>query len=696
MLALARLDGAVSRFHPEVAARQSSWDSSFAANVVPAADAPSSAVYRERVRQLVASLRDPATTLVEPSRAGWVATSISDGAVLVHPVLTGSDEAGLLRAIRQARTILIDIRGPAVSLPEHALAPLLLNRSSAASGQQSLRYVGLPDTLWNRRDQYFRAWVLRDGEQYEGGEGRDVVFLVDSHTVLPPLALALRNAGQGAIVGVATSRVSAAAFTYRVEMGEGTAVAVRVGRRLIDTAGVGIPVDTVVTGELKAVSAAYRWAARTVSPWIEASHDTAGVVRILPAPTTREWSRSFPSRGYRVLAAARLWSTMHYFFPYMREAGGDWTKAFQSALPRIERARDSLEYARAVARFAWNLHDSHVRVYSSVLWRDFYGEVPASAVVQFIEQRLVVTRVADQAAARAGLGVGDVVLAVDGESVDTRVARLSPYFVSSTPQALRERIADFILAGPDTTPARLTVLGAMGAPRSITIPRSRAYPPPSYQTFRDGPVVRILAGNVGYVDLERITLGEVDSAMAALASTRGIVFDGRGYPGTPAWVRITQRLHDRVPPPVAAKFEEYMLTAPDTGSRTMRAFEQSVFPAQSPRYSGRTALLIDERAISQAEHLGLHFRAANGTIFVGSPTMGANGGVTSVQLPGGLRVSFTGIRVSYPDGRPLQRVGLQPDVLVTPTISGIRQGRDEVLERAAECLLDDRCVPDPR
>ena len=73
-------------------------------------------------------------------------------------------------------------------------------------------------------------------------------------------------------------------------------------------------------------------------------------------------------------------------------------------------------------------------------------------------------------------------------------------------------------------------------------------------------------------------------------------------------------------------------------------------------------MLIDERAISQAEHTGLFFKAANNTTFVGSSTIGANGDVTTFLLPGGLRVSFTGHDVRWPDGRQLQRIGLVPDV----------------------------------
>jgi hypothetical protein len=35
----------------------------------------------------------------------------------------------------------------------------------------------------------------------------------------------------------------------------------------------------------------------------------------------------------------------------------------------------------------------------------------------------------------------------------------------------------------------------------------------------------------------------------------------------------------------------------------------------------------------------------------------------------------------WPDGQQLQRIGLKPDIEAHPTIGGIRDGGDEVLER---------------
>lgn len=90
--------------------------------------------------------------------------------------------------------------------------------------------------------------------------------------------------------------------------------------------------------------------------------------------------------------------------------------------------------------------------------------------------------------------------------------------------------------------------------------------------------------------------------------------------------------------------------------------------------------------MSQAEHTGLFFEAANGTVFIGTPTAGANGDITNVVVPGGATMYFSGHDVRHADGRQLQRVGLQPTVRVEPTIAGIRAGRDEVLDAALRYL----------
>lgn len=71
---------------------------------------------------------------------------------------------------------------------------------------------------------------------------------------------------------------------------------------------------------------------------------------------------------------------------------------------------------------------------------------------------------------------------------------------------------------------------------------------------------------------------------------------------------------------------------------------------------------------------------------VGETTAGTNGNINIVQLPGGYRVVFTGMKVLKHDGSRHHGVGIAPTVPVSPTLAGIREGRDEQLEKAIEVL----------
>ncbi len=119
-------------------------------------------------------------------------------------------------------------------------------------------------------------------------------------------------------------------------------------------------------------------------------------------------------------------------------------------------------------------------------------------------------------------------------------------------------------------------------------------------------------------------------------------------------------------------------------------FEQPLPATSLWRYHGKTVMLTDTRAISQSEHSGLFYRTANGTKFIGGGTTGANGDITHFYAPGNIQIIFTGHDVRWPDGAQLQRVGLVPDVYVEPTIRGVSEGRDEVLDRALEYLRSGR------
>jgi hypothetical protein len=169
--------------------------------------------------------------------------------------------------------------------------------------------------------------------------------------------------------------------------------------------------------------------------------------------------------------------------------------------------------------------------------------------------------------------------------------------------------------------------------------------------------------------------------------TRGLIFDMRGYPKGTAWA-IAPRLTAKEV--VTARFEAPQLLGFDWwfGMRGARTFDQRMAPSPKWRYGGKVVVLVDESAMSQAEHTCLFLEASADVTFVGTPTNGANGDITNVVLPGDVLVGFSGHAVRHADGRQLQRVGIQPHVHVAPTLRGVRAGRDEVLEAGVRVLAE--------
>jgi len=84
----------------------------------------------------------------------------------------------------------------------------------------------------------------------------------------------------------------------------------------------------------------------------------------------------------------------------------------------------------------------------------------------------------------------------------------------------------------------------------------------------------------------------------------------------------------------------------------------------------------------------MFYRTITNTVVIGTNSAGADGNVSRLELPGGIQTMFSGIGIYYPDGTETQRIGIVPDIYVWPTVQGVREGRDEVLEKALEILSE--------
>ncbi len=684
--------------HPRVVLTKRDWDQALV-DVLPKVRAASdAAAFAEAVGSRFATVADPVTRVVKstpgaafPTRAAAgpkIDTNDSQmvildlrGRMATNPQEVTSMLEREVTAINAAGRLVIDLRGTvqpyqATNGVVSAIAPLLVSEETPSPAARHITHSGY-------RAQAGGAAFYSSQQVLEAAgtvtprnplKLQRIVFVVDRFAAIPPLALALRaNAKAAFLVQGEAPRTQVA--TTSVPLEDQWVAVLRVNDLVTPAGRAELKSDGTVSAT--ATDAEVHAAAKNLF--------NASLSSITTQDPPVEWrpeeayaTPAYPSEAHRLIAVYRLWGVMDAFFPYKHLLDKPWDGVLEEFVPQVLAAKDALEYGQVMARMAGRTQDSHVGVSGSAELSRFLGTAPPPFVIRYIEGKPIVTRILDAKEAN-GVVLGDEIVSVDGVSVADRARVVEQHTTHSTPAARDRTVAARLLSGEDKSIAKLSIRGADGTDREVTVPRSRNF---SAREQRDGPVFRMLEHNIGYADLDRLETSDVPKVFEQFANAAGIIFDMRGYPRGTAWA-IAPRINTKKPA-AAAMFFRPILTAGSNGERL--SFMQELPPTTTTVYSRPTVMLIDERAISQAEHTGLFLKAANGTTFIGSPTMGANGDVTTMVLPGNLRVSFTGHDVRWPDGRQLQRVGLQPDVEVRPTIAGIRAGRDEVLERAVEWL----------
>ncbi len=414
--------------------------------------------------------------------------------------------------------------------------------------------------------------------------------------------------------------------------------------------------------------------------------DKAGTFRVNPdLPPGRlapaNYADAYPSTELRLLAAVKLWGAIHYFFAYKDLMDEDWDDLLPTYLPKFIEARDAVDYNLVMADLLTHLTDTNTVSHSQTLDK-YFGEVPVGLRIRLLDHYPIVSDVLDPAASAAGVHPGDVVKRVGGISTTDIFRRLVQYVPASTPQRSGYDTVQKVTNGPPGSEAQMTIENAQGEAHLVTLARKSAPPPPQ----RSADAVRLLPGNVGYLDLDRIAPDAAAAAMLRLKSAKAIIFDLRGN-NAPAAAAIAACLTSERNV-AAALVTTPLALLPDiptdtTLTQTASTFEvRAVPPPAQPHYAGKTLALIDERTIGEAEYAGLLFEAANKTGFVGEPSAGADSRLAELMLPGGITVTYSTQDIRHGNGGKLQRLGLQPNVSAPTTAKGLRAGKDEALDAA--------------
>jgi hypothetical protein len=686
-LALAKVWLEVKVAHPAVVRGQVDPDAAMPAAIAKVDAATTKEAYAAAINDLLAPLHDPVTfvedTSVAPAppriTAGWIEHPTPKIAVVTPlalateaPAKRGELIAKLPAELDGAEVIVVDLRAPGMEalvfnldfqlrtvLP-HANQGLIVRKVvhhgyRTQDGQSSGGYdSGLLD----------RAEPPPQG----GGKARHVVFVADNHAAIPQLALMLQASGKATIVSSEPLHDTTYWMsTSDIELPYGLVAHIRLEEVTLPD-GSTIAADVIVPAPRSPHDAAIALA-KAIAAGAKPPAHKPGPKLVAPGPAVvddKDWPESpYPSRELRIFAGLKAWGVITKFYPYL-DLPNEWDAELPHALAELEAAPDADAYRDALKAYGTHLHDGHIRIHRNDQKRG----------LPWIEARLVqgtpiLTRVWEPG---TQVKLGDEIVAIGGVPIaKAREAQLR--LTSGGTQTARDNGAlAQLLAGEPDAPVELDVRGADGKLRKVSLPRHPPGPPTAPDHYK-------LIGKLGYVDLRDLWPDEVGAMFQKLAQAPAIILDMRGYPHGTAWP-MTPYLNVKKETK-GALFLQPLVEQGIPGRRTLFIQPLVQNPAIQP-YAGKVIVLIDDRAISQAEHSCLFFEQAANVTFIGTHTHGSNGDVTAIRLPGGWRMWFTGQAVRHVDGRQLQQIGIQPTIVAEPTIAGVRAGKDEVLDRAIQ------------
>ncbi len=721
LVALGKLWVDVALFHPYLGYRVIDWNEALV-DALAALEADKSDVgYLEAVNGMLSKLQDPLTyacfkedygPMERPALVPRTLFSMRETVAVFDLKLLMTEEVSEIKKellerfdqLSSASAVLFDLReqcwADLEAIFDNDVTQWLTKNWITAPSYRSRQHFGFAST---NDDYFYSAFVTRDARGFYAGENHlliPIYFLIDGSSRLPAVALALHSStNEGAIICDGEAELfDIVAAISTVKLPGNIEVRIRLEELVFADGRTGFYADKIL---LRSEGEDLEAGLLRALEWINSGSGTGTDGHPTRIDGRYTYSTgviippdfmpgTYPDRHWRLLSAFHIWSVINYFFPYKNLMEEDWEQILVRSLVSFEQADSADQYALAVSAMLKHLHDSHVAV-AGEEHDKFFGLASPALQCRIVEEKFVITKIEDGSLlSSADVKIGDIIIAVDGKSASERRTELEKYICASNVHSLDRKVSIVFLNGLDGSLANITVEDSQGEVKTIALPR-RYVDGEQGQQSKDAIVFVIESENLGYANLDKLTRDMVPEMFEMFKNTRGIIFDMRGYPEN-TMIDVAERLclKERI---FTAKFSRPVVACPLSNYRGYDALEPQIqsfmqYLVRSPLwcYVGKTVMLIDASAQSQAEHTGMYLQAANGTVLIGSPSAGANGTVNDFKIPGEMTVSFSGDAIEYADGRQLQRLGLQPDVWVQPTIAGIKAGKDEILDAAIEFL----------
>jgi carboxyl-terminal processing protease len=383
----------------------------------------------------------------------------------------------------------------------------------------------------------------------------------------------------------------------------------------------------------------------------------------------------------------KVWTRVRDTYWDPKLGGVDWQAAHDEFRPAVDRAVTITEVRNAMTGMLAKLHQTHFGIIPGDVYSDVDDTTATGAGNPGIDvrvengQALVISIEGNSPAAKAGVQRGWQILQIDGQDVAGPIESVTRTYQNSTLRDLMlARAIASRLGGNSDGKVHVRFLDGAGKTADLTL--AEAPPrgvktnfgllPTQYEWFES----RKLEGNTGYfafnmfLDPARL-MPAFEDAMKSFSHADGVIVDVRGNPGG---IGI-----------MAMGFAGWFIDKPGQQLGTMHMRETALNFIVNPRlptFRGKLAILVDGSSASTSEIFAGGMQDLKRARIFGTRTAGAALPSFIEKLPNGDGFQCATANYISEGGKPLEGIGVTPDVLAAPTRELLLEGRDAALEAA--------------
>ena len=385
-----------------------------------------------------------------------------------------------------------------------------------------------------------------------------------------------------------------------------------------------------------------------------------------------------------------VWKTVRdrHFDPKL--GGLDWQAVHDELRPKVERAKTTAEARAVMTEALRRLGQTHFEIIPSGLYEDLEHPNEGPGVlgldVRLLEGRVVVTAVTQELpASRAGVKPGWVIEKIDGKAVSEILTAAEAAYAKSGMLTARKTIAVIRrLHGRVGTAIGIDFLDAKDRPVHLDLISKEPTGVPAtfghLSTFYVEFTARRVEDSVGYVSLNVFfdavnVMKQFGEAIEANRDADGLIIDLRGNPGGMGMMSFA--------------IANWFVTEPGLKLGTLITRDGKMNFPVNPRvhpYQKPVAVLVDEMSMSTSEILAGGLRDLKRARIFGTKTPGAALPSIVEVLPNGDFFQFAIANYISTGGKPLEGVGVAPDVEAPVTRPALLEGRDLAVEAAARWI----------